>query len=233
MHRHAPVLMLACLALAPVAGKAESLRIEPVSLTLRSGQDGTWLWLSNSSNRPLRARASLFAWSQADGSEHLQRTGDLVVSPAVIDIPPAGRQRVRVARRTANGPVQAEAAYRLLLEGGAGPGADPTGALRYSIPVFSQPDGATRARLSARIEIEAGGRARLRLDNAGERHARITDLVLVDRSGGLHTIADNLAGYVLAGRHKYWPLPPGMSATALGARVQAGVDGRATLLPGG
>lgn len=211
------------------------LRLEPVSLTLRPGDDSTSLWLSNTGRQPLQAQVRLFSWTQDGGGEVLEPTRELAVSPPLLEVPPLGRQRVRLVRLGTGAPA-AETAYRLVVDElpdrrpGPAAAAAEGSLLRYSIPVFLQPSAPTSAsRLSARIEEAPSGQRLLRLDNSGERHARIAALTYVGTGGRRHVVAPNLAGYVLAGRYKYWPLPEDAGRPPYG-RFEADVDGQPVVL---
>ena len=104
-------------------------------------------------------------------------------------------------------------------------GATDAGRLRYSIPVFLAPAAAVAGpRLSARIEADGRGQRHLRVDNSGDRHARIANLSFVGTGGREHLLAPNLAGYVLPGRYKHWPMPEDAGEPHYG-RFQAEVDG--------
>ena len=156
------------------------LRLEPVSLTLGPGEEATSLWLSNTGRQPLQAQVRLFSWTQDGGGEVLQATRELAVSPPLLEVPPLGRQRVRVVR-LAGSTISAETAYRLVVDE-LPPDSPPAAGgqaslLRYSIPVFIQPSAAAKPRLSARIDEDAAGNRLLRLQNSGDRHARVAALL--------------------------------------------------------
>jgi len=211
------------------AATPDELRIEPVSLTLQPGQSAATLWLGNGGAAPLHAQVRVFAWSQADGGEVLSPTRELAVSPPLVQVPAQGRQLVRVVRIAGDDAPPAEAAYRLIVD--QLPGGDPAAhLLRYSIPVFAAPARPPAGpRLSARIEEDVTGRRLLRLENSGDRHARVADLAFVGTGGQVHVVAPNLAGYVLAGSYKHWPLPADAGRPPYG-RFQAEVDGAPAVL---
>jgi fimbrial chaperone protein len=219
-----------------VPASSGDLRLEPVSLILAPDQAATSLWLSNTGQQPLQAQVRLFAWTQDGGGEVLAPTRELAVSPPLLEVPPLGRQRVRLVRLGTGTPV-AETAYRLVVDElpgdrtAASATAAPVNALlRYSIPVFVQPLApAAASRLSARIEQDMAGGRRLRLDNSGERHARISALTFVGTGGRRHLLAPNLAGYVLPGRYKHWPLPDALGLPPYG-RFEADVNGEPQVL---
>jgi fimbrial chaperone protein len=212
------------------------LRLEPVSLTLHPDEASASLWLSNTGQQPLQAQVRLFAWTQDGGGEVLAPTRELAVSPPLLEVPPLGRQRVRLVRLGSGAPM-AEVAYRLVVDelptarspsSSVAGGADSL--LRYSIPVLVQSLApAAGSRLSARIEQDVAGGRRLRLDNSGERHARISALYFIGTGGRRHLLAPNLAGYVLPGRYKHWPLPDALGLPPYG-RFEADVNGEPQVL---
>jgi fimbrial chaperone protein len=188
------------------------LRLEPVSLVLPAGERSTLLWLSNTGGQPLRAQVRLYAWNQEGGGEVLTATDQLAASPPLLEVPPQGRQLVRLVRLGTDPPVT-ETAYRLIVDelpSATPPPAADAPLLRYSIPLFALPATGTEptpARLRARIGRDAEGRRLLRLYNDGGRHARIAQLAFVG-SGGRQVLAPGLARYVLPGRYKEWRLRP-------------------------
>lgn len=219
-----------------VPASSGDLRLEPVSLILAPDQAAASLWLSNTGQQPLQAQVRLFAWTQDGGGEVLAPTRELAVSPPLLEVPPLGRQRVRLVRLGTGAPA-AETAYRLVVDELPGDRSTATTAttapdalLRYSIPVFVQPLApAASSRLSARIEQDVAGGRRLRLDNSGERHARISALYFVGTGGRRHLLAPSLAGYVLPGRYKHWPLPDALGLPPYG-RFEADVNGQPQVL---
>ena len=83
--------------------------------------------------------------------------------------------------------------------------------------------------LGARIEEDAAGQPLLRLENSGDRHARVAALRYIGTGGRRHELAPSLAGYVLAGRYKHWPLPEDAGRPPYG-RFEAEVNGQAQVL---
>ena len=212
---------------------AGDLRLEPVSLALLPGETAVTLWLSNTGRQPLQAQVRLFSWTQDGGGEVLLPTRDMAVSPPLLEVPPFGRQRVRVVRLAAGAPAT-ETAYRLVVDelphAASADDAVDGSLLRYSIPVFLLPAPPPAGpQLSARIDEGAAGRRLLRLENSGDRHARIADLSYVGTGGRRHALAPNLAGYVLAGRYKHWPLPDDAGRPPYG-RFEAEVNGQPQVL---
>ena len=112
MLRHSSAL--ACLtALALFSGEsaASGLQVSPISLTLQQNQRAEGLWLSNSGDSPVNAQVRVFHWSQSGYSDQLSSSQGLVISPPMLNIPPGGKQLIRVIRT--GPPTKVEDAYRL------------------------------------------------------------------------------------------------------------------------
>lgn len=216
--------------------RSGDLRLEPVPLSLHPGEESTTLWLSNTGERPLLAQVRLFSWVQQDGGEVLGATDSLAVSPPLLQVAPHARQRLRLVRLRPGAPAT-ETAHRLIVEElsarDASADAGASGRRRYSIPVFTLPATTQApARLAARIERNAAGEPVLRLRNSGGRHARVAALAFVDAHGKRRLLAPGLAGYVLAGAYKDWPLPADLDVAPPG-HFEADVDGQALRLAPG
>ncbi|MCW0400057.1 hypothetical protein NB688_003619 [Xanthomonas sacchari] len=225
-----PALLLALAGSAGAAG----VRISPTLVQLAPGETSTEIWLSNTQDRHWQAQVTVYRWRQTDGMDDLESTDEVRASPQSIDIPAQGRQLLRLVR---TGPASAnEGAYRLVLEERTGPpdtGAPATQAapllLRYSTPVFLSPaDPAAAPRLSAHLIAGARG-PELVVHNRGSAHARLSDLSFVGADGRTQTLFPSLAGYILAGDYKRWPLPA--AAAAPGGRFAARLDDQAPLQP--
>ncbi len=225
-----PALLLALAGSAGAAG----VRISPTLVQLPPGETSTDIWLSNTQDRRWQAQVTVYRWRQSDGMDDLESTDEVRASPQSIDIPAQGRQLLRLVR---TGPASAnEGAYRLVLEERTAPpdtGAPATqGApllLRYSTPVFLSPaDPAAAPRLSAHLIAGARG-PELVVHNRGSAQARLSDLSFVGADGRTQTLFPSLAGYILAGDYKRWPLPA--AAAAPGGRFAARLDDQAPLQP--
>ncbi|MCW0374572.1 fimbrial biogenesis chaperone [Xanthomonas sacchari] len=225
-----PALLLALAGSAGAAG----VRISPTLVQLAPGETSTDIWLSNTQDRRWQAQVTVYRWRQSDGMDDLESTDEVRASPQSIDIPAQGRQLLRLVR---TGPANAnEGAYRLVLEERTAPpdtGAPATQAapllLRYSTPVFLSPaDPAAAPRLSAHLIAGARG-PELVVHNRGSAHARLSDLSFVGADGRTQTLFPSLAGYILAGDYKRWPLPA--AAAAPGGRFAARLDDQAPLQP--
>lgn len=194
-------LLLACASIG-----ATGLRTAPTRIVLDPGLSATEVSVSNTSDTPLHAQIRLYGWTQENGEDRLQPTREMAVSPPLIEIAPRQQQTVRIIR-LGDTPADREASYRIIID--QLPRQDvqgPQTILRYSAPVFALPQVAGTHRLTASLQRQGPGWL-LRIDNHGTRHARLADLEYRDADGSRLSIAQRLAGYVLPGQFKTWPLP--------------------------
>lgn len=232
--------VLIALALACTPAGASGLQVAPISLQLGAQQTADGLWLSNTGDAPLHAQVRVFHWTQDAGGDQLAPSHGLVISPPMLQLAPGARQLVRVIRSGA--PAQArEDAYRVVIDelpvdAPAASAADaPVGAetkrglrfvLRYSVPVFLAPAGATppAPQLKGSV-VREGAHATLELSNAGGMHAQLGNLIYVDAQGKRSDLVPGLLGYVLAGQTMRWPLEATQESLSAGGHLQSRING--------
>lgn len=245
------LVALCGLALAVESGHAASLQVAPVTLTLTPRQNADGLWLSNNGDAPLQAQARIYRWTQVDGEDRLEPTRDLTLSPPMLQVGPGERQLVRVIR-LGPPPDTVEASYRVIVDelpvsvaADAPPRPGLDFVLRYSLPIFLRPlsdadraapvtPPAPMAALAATL-VDDGGRTQLQLENRGSGHVQLADLVFVDAAGKRLVLRQGLAGYVLPGAVRRWPVaaPGGADAARRGtfkARINGAME-ESALLP--
>lgn len=241
MSRHwLPPGLAAALATLALAAQADGITLEPRIVQLPAASESTDLWLENPGDTPWNASARLYAWSQPDDGEALTSAEAVAVSPQHFRIAPHGRQRLRLVR-LGTAP-ERETSYRLVIEETAradAPPSAPPPLLRYSTAVFLAP----AAPVAARVEVKLTGDAAhpaLRVSNSGDRHARLSDLAYVDAGGQPQLLIQGLAGYVLAGASRTWPLPArpggyqdGRFQARIGRRPAAALPARRAVARGG
>jgi len=219
------------LGLSAQAGAA-SLQVAPTSVVLHPGQKAEAVWLSNTgTSETVRAQVRLYKWTQVDGSDHLEPTTAMVVSPPMIELAPDSRQLVRVVLASPV-PQGAEDSYRIVVDEVPG---ERTGdqpglqfLLRYSIPVFVLPQDGDAIAHALTTHLERNGdKATLVVGNAGREHAQLADLAYVDGAGVRHELLAGLVGYVLPGRTMRWDLPAPSSLFADGGSFKARINGEA------
>jgi fimbrial chaperone protein len=188
---------------------AATFTISPLRVELSAQASTAALTVRNDEDAPALIQAEALSWSQADGAEKLEPTGDLLVSPTVFTIPPRGSQLVRVALRH-EADASRELSYRLILQD-VPPEASPdfTGlrmSLRLSLPVFVAPATPTKPDLAWSATRDASGAIVLRADNNGGAHARVLGFTLTPESGTGAVLQDSVATYVLPGQYRTWTL---------------------------
>ncbi|MDG2526772.1 fimbria/pilus periplasmic chaperone [Stenotrophomonas sp. HITSZ_GD] len=212
------------LALLPAPGRAEGLRVSPITVDLPAEAPQALVRLANEGGAPWPAEARLYVWEQQDDADRLVPATDLAVSPARFEVAAAGEQLLRVVR-LGSPPAQAERAYRLVIEQRRGDAAPATGLLRYSAPVFVLPREALPSRPALLAEVLAGRDGpHLRIHNPGPLHARLADLAFVGADGRREPLYADLAGYILPGQARSWALPARVDGYAGGrflARLNA------------
>ncbi|WP_313348444.1 molecular chaperone [Stenotrophomonas sp.] len=222
------LLLLAC-----AGSSAASLQVAPTSLQLTPRQNAEALWISNSGTTPVDVQARVYRWTQRDGRDTLDPTIEVVVSPPMQTLAAGQQQLIRVVRADPT-PPPAQLAYRVIVD--EVPAMDPGRqgmqfVLRYSLPVFIQPEGdlAPRPDLQARVLPEADGRLVLEVHNRGTGHAQLADLA-VGTPQQPQIVQPGLVGYVLSGQTMRWPLDI-TAARMVGATLSAKINGASDPTP--
>ena len=222
--RFLPVVALLAAAGATHAG---SLQVAPVTLGFGPQEQARVLYLDNHGGQPLEAQVRVQRWSQHDGQDRLEPTGDIVATPAIVMIAPGERPTVRLVRRQAAPPAREES-YRVLVNelprkrDHAADHAALHVLLGYSIPLFVAAVDAPRAPASAGTDVPpppvdlsgvrarlvrgADGRTVLRVANDGAAHVRIGGLAVQAADGSERAVVDGLVGYVLPGQQVSFPV---------------------------
>ena len=215
--------------------QAASLQVAPTSLQLTARQNAEALWISNSGTAPVDVQARVFRWTQRDGRDELEPTTDLVISPPMQALAAGQQQLIRVVRADPQ-PPPGQLAYRVIVD--EVPPLDPNRegmqfVLRYSLPVFVQPDGDApdKPDLQASLLTQADGTLALEVRNLGTTYAQLADLGMGTPERP-QVFKPGLVGYVLSGQTMRWPLE--ITAARLnGATLSAKINGasQATPLP--
>ena len=204
---------LACL-LVPHIAQAASISVSPIRIDVPAPASSASVNLRNEAALPVNIQIRIFKWVLKNGEDFYEESDDVVATPPVATVPPAGSALVRIVR-TSNGPVTGEESYRLIVD--EIPDANRIRnsgvnmALRYVIPVFFINGDAVQPKLVWSIRTE-GAKRMLAATNTGDRSSRISNLRL-DKT----VLFGGLAGYVLGHSTRMWPLPAKVS----GGRVTA------------
>jgi fimbrial chaperone protein len=217
------------------AGAAD-LQVAPARLEFAAREQAQPLWLSNTGAAPLRAQIRVQRWTQANGQDRLAPTQELLASPPAVEIPPGGKQLVRIVRVQTGAP-SAEDAFRVIVDelpplatGASADGSDkgkaPSGLrflMRYSVPLFVSTEESARKtnKLGDEVFVRAqlvpgadGAPARLTVSNSSKRRIKLSQLVYVGADGQRDELVGGLLGYVFPGQRMSWPVkhPPAMTA---------------------
>jgi fimbrial chaperone protein len=205
---------------APLAAYATSLQLSPVNVEVPAPGAASIITLTNTGSEDMNAQIRVFKWMQVNGQDQLVPTKDVVVSPPAMKIGPGKNSVVRIVR-TGKTPVVSEETYRLKVDeipklpraGQAAVGF----AVSYSVPVFF-----SNYKQGAQLNWKASivkGQIRLEADNAGDRHARLADLKIVNAAKVIN-VAPGLSGYVLRQSAKVWLVKGGAKFAVVGDTIK-------------
>ena len=218
---------------------AASLQVAPISVAFSPQEKAKEIWLTNTSERPIRAQTRVLIWSQVAGQDQVNPTRDLVASPSITEIKAGEQQLIRIIRIAPQN-TAVEQTYRLLIdELPSSAQADAqTGLqllLQYSIPVFIQPTDSIAMRngltLLNQVNFQYQNQ-QLIVKNNAKSHIRISELTYINPNGERIPLINGLVGYALAGQSMRWDIPQSKKILPNGkfeARINS--DGLAQLLP--
>lgn len=218
---------------------AASLQVAPISVAFSPQEKAKEIWLTNTSERPIRAQTRVLIWSQVAGQDQVNTTRDLVASPSITEIKAGEQQLIRIIRIAPQN-TAVEQTYRLLIDElpSSGQADAQTGLqllLQYSIPVFIKPTDsiAMRNGLTLLNQVNFQYQAhQLIVKNNAKSHIRISELTYINPNGERLPLINGLVGYALAGQSMRWDIPESKKILPNGkfeARINS--DGLAQLLP--
>jgi fimbrial chaperone protein len=194
----AAVLLAAAAACFLPAGAAQ-FTITPVRIFMSPRDRAVAVTVSNDSDEEVVMQADLYTWKQkADGSDDLQLTEDLILTPPILKLAPRARQVVRLAR-LGPPPAGVQQTYRLIMrevpEARSSSQLQLQVALAFSLPVFISPPGVKRE-LQCALERAAPDQVRAVCNNSGNAYAQIRALEVLD-ARGVKVAARDTGGYLL------------------------------------
>ncbi|MND40976.1 putative fimbrial chaperone protein [compost metagenome] len=218
---------------------AASLQVAPISVAFSPQEKAKEIWLTNTSERPIRAQTRVLIWSQVAGQDQVNPTRDLVASPSITEIKAGEQQLIRIIRIAPQN-TAVEQTYRLLIDElpSSGQADAQTGLqllLQYSIPVFIQPTDTITMRngltLLNQVSFQYQNQ-QLIVKNNAKSHIRISELTYINPNGERIPLINGLVGYALAGQSMRWEIPESKKILPNGkfeARINS--DGLAQMLP--
>lgn len=184
-----------------------------MTVTLPPGQLAAILTLTNGGRTESPVQIRAFAWSQAaDGTDRLDPTDAIAVSPPLGTIAVGRTQIVRLVQRRL--PQDREATYRILVDQipSAAQANEVRVALRLSLPVFANPHARALPNLRFGAEM-AGGKLCLVATNDGKRHESIRGITLRTSNRAVLTPVAGASPYVLPGVTRRWPIADAAAAS--------------------
>lgn len=197
--------------------------LSPLRLSIPPREASGSVVAENTGDTPIVIQVRALQWTQRDGKDVRAETRDLVVNPPIFKLAPGEQQLVRVASRLGP-PATDERAYRAVFTEVPPRDAPQTQpglrfAVAMDIPVFFEPVAAAAAQpVRWQAERMAGG-IRVRVDNPGNAHFRITDVQFTADGTPLHKL-----GFVVVLPKSWlaWDLPaPARGVTS----IQLSADG--------
>jgi len=182
--------------------QATSLQISPVMVNVPVPGVASKLTLKNSGSAPMKAQIRVFKWIQKNGRDELVATRDVVASPPMAKISPNGTNTVRIVRISKK-PSKGEEAYRVIVDQLPNrtkkSGVAVKLQMRYSIPVFFGASASDESQLAWTLKQNGSN---LSVINNGNRHARISQLMIRSSGDGQIAAMDGLVGYILSNSTK-------------------------------
>jgi fimbrial chaperone protein len=180
-------------------GVQAAIVVEPVVLDIAVPAVAGALTLRNKDQADVTVQTRVFRWVQTDGQESLSPAIGVAASPPIVTLVPGSNYTVRVVR-TANGPVNGEESYRVLVDELPDLRKDQANTvailIRQSIPVFFKAPKLTRPDVTWSYRIDKD-RVEVFATNRGDDRLRVASLRLRDNFGKEIAFGDGLVGYVL------------------------------------
>ncbi|HEX3430830.1 MAG TPA: fimbria/pilus periplasmic chaperone [Rhizomicrobium sp.] len=189
---------------ATAAGGA-TLEIAPTTIALQDKDKAGVLYVNNYGNAAVTVQVEPFDWQQADGTDRLSPSQDLMVSPPITAIPPQGRQTIRLL--VTPGDSHAERSFRLIVSELPDPNRLASRTVqvltRFSIPVFVDGPADAMPNFIWQATVDHG-EMHLTLRNEGAHHAKLQDLKIVTPANDAIAVANGGLNYILPGAIRSW-----------------------------
>lgn len=192
---------------------ASQVSLMPTSLIGDPSQHSHAVTLTNADEVAVRYQVTVHRWIQEDGIDKLEKTGSVLASPSILEVPANGRRVVRLVRV---GEMGGLGYYRVVFQqlpqpqtesGKGGKGANLSLLVNHSLPLAfeaSKPD----VRLTASFAPDGSG---YQLFNDGTTAARVSSI----GPGTGKPWREGALGWVLPGMSKIIPLKPDHRASVL------------------
>ncbi len=194
---------------------AETVNIQPLSLTLRAASPSDVVTLENRGTSAVRFEVTGFVWNESSsGGMLLTKADDLIFFPTMLTIEPGARRTVRVGLSGIHA-ATLERTYRVFFEELPSTAAIEAGQsaiavrTRFGVPVFVTPTVRPRTALRIAGGTFAAGKYAFDLVNDGNVHVIPSTVVVSarDDKGGLVAERNLQSWYLLAGGDRIFELP--------------------------
>ena len=223
--------MVGLMATATFAVARGQLQAGPTLLEIGPRGGATRLVLRNTGDVPVSAQIRSYAWHQSDGEDRLTASDLLVASPPIVELPPGGKQLVRIVLV---GPLATDRdqSFRIVVD--ELPSDDDNGdswvalRMRYVIPAFVRANDPVPATLSCVIDAM---QSHLSCRNSGGRPAQLGASRLLGGDGQSIELSKGLFGYVLPGSTRSSTVPADAGDLIHQAsHLETSLDGQLTTL---
>ncbi len=215
-----PVWFLLAAGMGWSAATMAGIAVSPVVLEIDSPRKAIAVTVTNTGEQAVTFQTATLLWKQVEGADQNEPTDDLLVVPAIVEVPAKASQVFRVMLRS-RAPSPVERSYRILLEdiseavtAEAG-SANISFKFAHSLPVMIAPAGevinavhwqACRPASAASMPASASAEACVRLRNAGNRRVKVQALTLTG-DGWQEVLTLENGVNVLAGAEREWHIP--------------------------
>jgi len=179
-HYAARIVPALLFSLAALGCQAGSVQLTPVRINLSEAARVAILTVKNTGAEQSVMQVTLNKWTLNGTGYDYKQSQELVITPVTFRLAPGKQQIVRIGLR-GKAPVQAELAYRLLVEEVPPPAKQTvTGTrlvVRHDLPVFVTPMDAPKASLDVAVDCTSTG-AMLKVSNIGNVHAQLLNVLL-------------------------------------------------------
>lgn len=218
---------------------SSELLISPVNLDIPAGAKSTVLRIKNLSQIEMILQVRVQPWEKQS-----KNFRDVVISPAMLRIPPQREQIVRVVNTGAPAQLDIERMYRVIIDDLAPPNSllkeQPSAIglkMRYALPLFIGGPNLMTSRTNDTKKLKQAWQQQLQFSLVGERqirflnqanlHARIAKLT-IHYNEESYSVVPGLLGYVQPKTSQTFPLAQDIP---VGAALSAEVNGVVITLP--
>ena len=209
---------------------AGNVSVYPLRVQMDATRNAESLTVRNQSTEPLLLQPTVVKWTQKEGKDVFEPTRDVLVSPALIEVPGRESQVVRLSLRRAPD-ASHELAYRVMLREVPKPASGTAStiviALNISLPIFIAP---TSGEVKGAFDIsglglgnEAGKDVlKMTLSNRSKAHIQIKNFALTESGSPLAEYSKML--YILPGDSTIINVPVSRKLSSKSVRFDAQTD---------